>query len=307
MMLLLLTAIYCADEKPTVYFTKDISPESLVTLYDKLGIKLTGKIALKVHSGEANGPYFLRPKFLKKIYDHVGGTFVECNTAYNSGRGNTEKHMQTARTNGWVGGDVEFQVMDEHANNDYELKIEPHTQIAKNIVGEHLKDYNSCLVLSHLKGHGMGGFGGALKQLSIGFASKAGKSYIHSGGKNSATQEEFTKAMADSASSIVKFFRDQEYGGIAFINVMVNISKDCDCAGTGAAKPEIQDIGVLASLDPVAIDQASIDLIKDSKECDGKTKWLAQLDRQLGENTIKIAEELGVGSREYKLIDLDEE
>lgn len=304
--LLLLAAITC-QEKPTVYFTKKITPDALVTLYDKLGIKLSGKIALKVHSGEPDGPYFLRPSFLKKIYDHVGGTFVETNTAYNSGRGNTEKHTQTARANGWIGGDVEFQILDEHAENDYEIEIEPHKQITKNIVGEHTKDYNSCLVLAHLKGHGMGGFGGALKQLSIGYASKAGKSNIHSAGKNSATQEEFTASMADAASSIVKFFRDQDFGGIAFINVIANISMDCDCAGKGAHAPQIADIGVVASLDPVAIDKASIDLIRDSEDGQGKTNWLNQLENRLGEHTIEVAEELGVGSSDYKLINIDED
>lgn len=237
----------------------------------------------------------------------MGGTFVETNTAYNSGRGNTEKHMQTARKNGWIGGDVKFQILDEHPENDYELEIENNKQIEKNIVGEHLADYNSCLVLAHLKGHGMGGFGGALKQLSIGFASKAGKTNIHNAGKKSATQEEFTNSMADAASSIVKFFRDQEYGGIAFINVMVNISISCDCAGKGAPAPEIKDIGVLASTDPVAIDQASIDLIRESQEGNGKSKWLKQLEDKLGENTIKVAEKLGVGTTQYKLINIDKE
>ena len=299
-------------QKSDVYFTKDISSQKIVDMFKKLNIELTGKIGLKVHTGEREGPYFLRPSLLKDIYDYTGGTFIECNTAYTSGhRHTTELHEGTLKINGW--SDYRIVIMDENENNDYKLNVKNHHNISENIVGEHLKDFDSCLVLAHFKGHTMGGFGGAMKQLSIGFASRAGKANIHSGGytteyedcwNHEAAQFDFTSAMADAASTIVDYFKGK--GKIAYINVLANISTMCDCGGKWAPAPNISDIGILASLDPVAIDQACYDLIYNEHTI-GSEKWVDQATRLLALNTLKVAEELGIGSRDYNLIDVDKE
>ena len=299
-------------QKSDVYFTKDISSQKIVDMFKKLNIELTGKIGLKVHTGEREGPYFLRPSLLKDIYDYTGGTFIECNTAYTSGhRHTTELHEGTLKINGW--SDYRIVIMDENENNDYKLNVKNHHNISENIVGEHLKDFDSCLVLAHFKGHTMGGFGGAMKQLSIGFASRAGKANIHSGGytteyedcwNHEAAQFDFTSAMADAASTIVDYFKGK--GKIAYINVLANISTMCDCGGKWAPAPKIRDIGILASLDPVAIDQACYDLIV-NENTTGSEEWITQSDRLIGLNTIKASEELGIGTRDYNLIDVDKE
>ena len=299
-------------QKSDVYFTKDISSQKIVDMFKKLNIELTGKIGLKVHTGEREGPYFLRPSLLKDIYDYTGGTFIECNTAYTSGhRHTTELHEGTLKINGW--SDYRTVIMDKNEANDYNLTVKNHHNISENIVGEHLKDFDSCLVLAHFKGHTMGGFGGAMKQLSIGFASRAGKANIHSGGVSSdyldcwnhkADQFDFTSAMADAASTIVDYFKGK--GKIAYINVLVNISRVCDCGGKRAPPPNISDIGILASLDPVAIDQACYDLIYNEHTA-GSEQLINQSTRLLGLNTLKVAEELGIGSRDYNLIDVDKE
>ena len=299
-------------QKSDVYFTKDISSQKIVDMFKKLNIELTGKIGLKVHTGEREGPYFLRPSLLKDIYDYTGGTYIECNTAYTSGhRHTTELHEGTLKINGW--SDYRIVIMDENENNDYKLNVKNHHNISENIVGEHLKDFDSCLVLAHFKGHTMGGFGGAMKQLSIGFASRAGKANIHSGGytteyedcwNHEAAQFDFTSAMADAASTIVDYFKGK--GKIAYINVLANISTMCDCGGKLAPPPNISDIGILASLDPVAIDQACYDLIYNEHTI-GSEKWVNQATRLLALNTLKVAEELGIGTRDYNLIDVDKE
>ena len=299
-------------QKSDVYFTKDISSQKIVDMFKKLNIELTGKIGLKVHTGEREGPYFLRPSLLKDIYDYTGGTYIECNTAYTSGhRHTTELHEGTLKINGW--SDYRIVIMDENEANDYKLNVKNHNNISENIVGEHLKDFDSCLVLAHFKGHTMGGFGGAMKQLSIGFASRAGKANIHSGGytteyedcwNHEAAQFDFTSAMADAASTIVDYFKGK--GKIAYINVLANISTMCDCGGKLAPPPNISDIGILASLDPVAIDQACYDLIYNEHTI-GSEKWVNQATRLLALNTLKVAEELGIGSRDYNLIDVDKE
>ena len=299
-------------QKSDVYFTKDISSQKIVDMFKKLNIELTGKIGLKVHTGEREGPYFLKPSFLKDIYDYTGGTYIECNTAYTSGhRHTTELHEGTLKINGW--SDYRIVIMDENEANDYKLNVKNHHNISENIVGEHLKDFDSCLVLAHFKGHTMGGFGGAMKQLSIGFASRAGKANIHSGGytteyedcwNHEAAQFDFTSAMADAASTIVDYFKGK--GKIAYINVLANISTMCDCGGKWAPAPNISDIGILASLDPVAIDQACYDLIYNEHTI-GSEKWVNQATRLLALNTLKVAEELGIGSRDYNLIDVDKE
>ena len=270
--LLIILLILQTFEKSDVYFTKEISGEKIVEMFKKLNITLKGNIGLKVHTGEKDGPYYLRPSLLNNIYDYTNGTFIECNTAYlRRWRHNTSIHQQLLEWNGW--NNYRIVLMDENEENDIILNVTKPHNITKNYVGEHLYDYNSCLVLAHFKGHPMGGFGGAMKQLSIGFASRAGKSYIHSGGyttnyleawTHKATQKDFTAAMADAASTVVDYFKNN--GGIAYINVLANISKVCDCGGTAAPPPKIRDIGILASLDPVAIDKACYDLIVREKQ-----------------------------------------
>ena len=305
----LLTII--SSKKPDVFFTKIITPERMVDIFKKLNVKLTGKVGLKIHSGETGGLYFLKPDFLHKIYEYTNGTFLECNTAYNSERSNSENHKKLLKQHGWYDKGRNIDLMDENPNDDIKFYILNHKMINTTYAGSHLQLYDSCLVLSHFKGHKMGGFGGALKQLSIGFASQRGKAWIHSGGKEldwtkglDGDQEEFTKAMADSASVIVNYFRSK--GEIAFINVLANISTSCDCAGSGAPEPKIKDIGILASTDPVAIDTASLDLIKQIND-EGSKELLDQIKGLLGENTIDTAEMLGVGSREYNFINIDDD
>ena len=297
--------------KSDVYFTKIISPEKIVELYEKLNIKLTEPIGLKIHTGEKNGPYYLRPSFLKDIYNYTNGTFIECNVAYKGSRYTTELHKDLLKYNGW--NQYRTLIMDESEENDIALKVNNPHIISENIVGKNLNNFNSCLVLSHFKGHGMGGFGGALKQLGIGFASRAGKTYIHTAGKTKdykelwskvATQLDFTAAMADAASTIVNYFKNK--GGIAYINVLANISKSCDCTGIRAAEPRIRNIGILASIDPVAIDKACYDLI--AKENNpGSQEWIKQSESKFGLNTLNKAVEHELGSLEYNLIDIDNE
>lgn len=311
--ILFIVLLYNSFQKSDVYYMKKISSKNIVKIFKKLNVTLSGNLGLKVHTGEIGGRFFLRPDFLQEIYDYTNGTFIECNTAYTSyGRHTTELHKETLIYNGWVNNSRRMVLMDENESDDFILPIQNHKNISHNIVGGHLKDFYSCLVLAHFKGHAMGGFGGALKQLSIGFASRAGKSNIHSGGfttnytetwSHRAEQKDFTSAMADAASSIVKYFRER--GGIAFINVMSNISIRCDC-GTGAPDPKIRDLGILASLDPVAIDRASFDLIiKENTE--GAHEWIENSDSRLGENTLNVSEELGTGTQEYNLIYIDDD
>jgi uncharacterized Fe-S center protein len=312
LVLFLLSLIYCA-EKADVYFTKIITPDRMVDMFKKLNVKLTGNVGLKVHSGETGGLYFLKPDFLQKIYDYTNGTYLECNTAYNSQRSNSDTHKQLLNEHAWYANGRRMDLMDENPDEDIKFRLKNFNQIDVTYAGAHLEKYDSCVVLSHFKGHPMGGFGGALKQLSIGFASQRGKTWIHSGGRildwrqgisGKATQEEFTNAMGDAASAIVDYFKGK--GQIVYLNVLANISKSCDCAGKSAPAPKIKDIGILASTDPVAIDQACLDLIKKTTD-EGTQDLLNQINKLLGENTIKAAEKLGVGTTEYNLIDVDEE
>ena len=309
--ILLLLMLFETFQKSDVYFTKEITSEKIVEMFKKLNVKLEGKVGLKVHSGEKDGPYFLRPHFLEKIYEYTKGTFIECNTAYDGYRNSTKAHKELLGWNGWT--KYNTVIMDEDDGN-FTLKVEKPNNISVNYVGSKLKDFDSCLVLAHFKGHPMGGFGGAMKQLSIGFASTAGKSYIHSGGYtldynecwdiHEAEQLDFTAAMADAASTIVKYFKDR--GGIAYINVLVNISEICDCGGILAPPPKIRDIGILASTDPIAIDKACYDLIV-KENTSGSKDWVNQSERLLGLNTLVVGEKIGLGSLEYNLIDVDEE
>ena len=310
--ILLLLIVLETFQKSDVYFTKEITSEKIVEMFKKLNVKLEGNIGLKVHTGEQNGPYYLRPHFLENIYNYTKGTFIECNTAYESGvRHLTSLHKQLLEWNGWT--KYKTVIMDEEDNTDLTLKVEKPNNISENYVGAKLKDFNSCLVLAHFKGHPMGGFGGSMKQLSIGFASRAGKSHIHSGGftqnytqcwDHEAEQLDFTAAMADAASTIVKYFKDR--GGIAYINVLANISKVCDCGGVQAPPPRVRDIGILASTDPIAIDKACYDLIV-KENTDGSKDWVDQAETLLGLNTLKVGEKIGLGSLDYNLIDVDKE
>ena len=309
---LLIFLLFCEFiQKENVYFTKNITSSNMIKLLQKLNVKLSGNIGLKIHSGEIGGKYFLHPNFLQEIYDYTNGTFIECNTAYRAGRHSTEEHRKVLAANGWLDNNRRTVIMDEDPNSDFNLSISDPAQISENIVGAHLNDFNSSIVLAHFKGHGMGGFGGALKQLSIGFASQRGKTWIHSAGRSTdwtkgisgTSQIEFTNSMGDAASSIVKYFRER--GGIAFISVMANISKSCDCAGARAPEPKIHDIGILASTDPVALDRACLDLIKKYVD-NGTEELLNQIDRLEGENTIFVAEKHGIGSQEYNFIDIDD-
>lgn len=291
--------------KPKVYFTKTITPESVVKLYKKLGIELKGKIAAKVHSGEEGNQNYLKPDFWRPIIKKLDATVVECNTAYPGERNSTKKHQKTLEKHGWL-DDLEFDLLDAEGP-DEEIEISDGKVIKKNYLGKSLKNYDSLIVLSHFKGHPMGGYGGALKQLSIGLASTKGKCYIHSAGKvdnqlllwmNTAPQDKFLESMADAASSVVNLYK----GKIAFINVMKNMSVDCDCCAK-AEDPCMADIGILSSLDPVAIDQACIDLVKNSND-PGKEHLLERISSRNGEHTIEAAELLGLGSRDYELIEL---
>ena len=297
--------------KSRCLFYKKKTDQRMVDIFKKLKVKLTGKVGLKIHSGEPGGLYFLKPNFLQKIYDYTKGTFLECNTAYQSRRLETETHKELLKENGWTENGRRIDIMDENPDEDKEFYLKNYVQINNTFAGRHIELYDSCVVLSHFKGHQMGGFGGALKQLSIGFASRRGKTWIHTAGKtenykeifnNIAPQENFTNAMADAASAIVNYFKDK--GKIVYINVLANISIACDCAGTSAPEPEIKDIGILASTDPVAIDTACLDLIKKTKE-NGTQPFIDQVNNLLGENTINMAEKLGIGTKKYNLIDID--
>lgn len=290
--------------KSTVYFIKDITPENVVKIYEKLGKELTGKVAVKVHSGEKGNQNYLHPEFMRSIVEHVHGTIVECNTAYEGARNTTEKHQQLIKDHGWTDY-FPVDIMDAEADTTLEI---PNGKIIKqNFVGQNLNNYDSMLVLSHFKGHPMGGYGGALKQLSIGVASSAGKAWIHSAGKtkdqnelwsNVAEQDQFLEAMADAASSVVAHFN----GNMAFINIMCNMSVDCDCCAV-AEDPCMKDIGILASLDPIAIDRACVDLVKNSDD-PGRGHLLERITSRHGEHTIEAAATLGFGSTDYELIEL---
>ena len=285
-----------------VYFTKDVRKDSLVKIYKALNKELPGKVAVKLHSGEKGNKNYLRPSYVEELVNYVNGTVVECNTAYPGARNTTEKHRHLMDEHEWTKY-FNVDIMDSEGP-DLVLEIPNGKQIKKNFVGKHIANYDSMLVLSHFKGHAMGGFGGALKQLSIGCASSYGKAYIHGAGNPDedmfkTDQLSFVTAMGDAASSVHKYFK----GNIVYITAMVNISIDCDCDGNASA-PCMQDIGLLASTDPVAIDQACIDIIYNSTD-PGKDKLIKRIEEKLGINIIKVAEEDGAGSRQYELIDID--
>lgn len=293
-------------EKSKVYFSKEITPENVIKMYETLGVKLPGKIAIKLHSGEHGNQNYLRAEFVKPMIEYLKGTVVECNTAYDGARNSTEKHKELMKEHNWTKY-FDVDIMDAEGP-DLVLDIPNGKVIKENYVGKNLENYDSMLVLSHFKGHPMGGFGGAIKQLSIGVSSSAGKSWIHSAGKtlkqeelwdNVAKQDDFLEAMADAASSVVKHFGKN----IVYINIMCNLSVDCDCCAV-AEDPCMKDIGILASTDPIAIDQACVDLIYNSKD-PGRDHFVQRVERQHGIHTIEAANELGFGTREYELINID--
>ena len=295
--------------KAKVYFTREITPEKVVEMYDAMGVELPGKVAVKVHSGEKGNQNFLRPEFWRPMVDKVQGTIVECNTAYGDAttgvRDNTPEHLKLIEEHRWTKY-FDVDLMDAEGP-DVTWPIPDGKILKENKLGKHIENYDSMLVLAHFKGHPMGGYGGALKQLAIGCASRAGKALIHSAGKTDdrfetwqqhADSVAFPEAMADAASSVTEHFK----GKIAFINVMKNLSVDCDCCAV-AEDPCMKDIGILASTDPVAIDQACMDLVMNSDD-PGKDHSMERVNSRNGIHTIEAAADLGVGSREYELIEI---
>ncbi len=284
-----------------VYFSRKITPEAVAELYDLLGKRLDGKVAVKLHSGEVGNQNFLKPDFWKPIIDKVGGTVTECNTAYEGQRSTTAKHLKTLKKHGWS-EHFDVDLMDAEGP-DLVLDIPEGKVIKKNYVGKNLANYSSLLVLSHFKGHPMGGYGGALKQLSIGIASSYGKAYIHGAGDTkeiwTSEHDSFLEAMADAALSIIRYFN----GNIVYVNVMKNMSVDCDCCAV-AEDPCIRDIGILVSDDPVAIDQACIDLVYAAKDDPGQKHFLERVESRNGVHTIEAAAALGAGVPEYELIEV---
>ncbi len=286
--------------KSKVYFTQTITPEQMVKMYNILGVNLKGNVAVKLHSGEVGNQNFLRPEFMRPIVKHVNGTIVECNTAYKGERNTTKKHKKTIEYHGWSGiGSVD--IMDEDGDIALEVKNGIHLDV--NYVGKNIKNYDSLLVLSHFKGHPMGGFGGALKNISIGIASAYGKAYIH-GVKVveniwSANHDAFIESMADAASTIHEMYKDK----VVYINVMANMSVDCDCCAK-AEDPCMKDIGILASLDPLALDKACVDLVYQSDD-KGKDHLIERIESRNGTLILEAAKKLNIGSLEYELINVD--
>ena len=291
-------------EKSKVYFCREVSPLKLVEMYKLLGKDLKGKVAVKVHSGEEGNQNYLKPEFMKDIIDYVDGTVVECNTAYAGERNTTEKHKKTIEKHGW-NKLYKFDLLDEEGSISIPVKNGIH--LKEDLLGKNISKYDSMLVISHFKGHPMGGYGGALKQLSIGCASSEGKALIHSAGTNKdqytlwdnlPEQNDFLESMAEAAGAVIDYFK----GNMVFINVMANMSVDCDCCAV-AEDPCMKDMGILISLDPVAIDKACIDLVMNSND-PGKEHFMERVNSRNGIHTIEKANELGYGSIEYELIEL---
>ena len=297
-------------EKPKVYFSKIITPENLIEIYKKLNFKLQGNIGIKIHSGEKGNKNFLGPEIMKPIVDYLDGTIIETNTSgpeKSTARTTVEKHKKLLEEHGWSKTFKKVEILDSE-QPDEELDIPNGLRFKKNYIGSKTKNFDSFLVISHFKGHLMGGYGGALKQLSIGFSSRIGKTLIHSGGKNSDPEKfmqnfcpdkDFKEFMADCAFSVVNKFR----GKMAFINIMKNISIDCDCDGK-AKPPCMKDIGILASLDPVAIDKACLDLVYSSND-PGKDELIQRIESKFGPHIIECSVKLGTGSSDYELINID--
>ena len=292
-------------EKSKVYFIKEINSENLIKIYDALGVDLSGKIGVKISTGEPGGHNFLNPNLIKDLVKKINGTIIECCTAYGGKRQDPKDHWQAIKDHGFY--DIApCDIMDEF--DEFEIPINNGFHLDKDIVGEHLKKYNSILMLSHFKGHAMGGFGGALKNMSIGMASTKGKLNIHSAGKtlnqqetwnNLPPQDDFLESMADACKGIISYFGKEN---IVYINVANNLSVDCDC-DSNPADPEMNDLGIFASLDPVALDQACYDAVINSND-EGKKALIERMDSRHAIHTVEAANELGLGSREYEIINL---
>ena len=286
---------------PAVYITDDISPEGMKKVYDALDRSLNGNVAVKLSTGEAGGNYYLSPDLIKDLVQSVNGTIVECNTAYGGSRSSTAMHRQVAKDHGFT--DVaEVDIMDE--NGSMSIPVTGGINLTEDLVGENLKNYDSMMVLSHFKGHSMGGFGGAVKNISIGIGSADGKRLIHSGGRirttwGGATQDQFLESMAEAAGAVIDYMGEEN---MLYISVMNNLSVDCDC-DSNPAKPDMHDSGILASLDPVALDQACVDLVYTAP--DGAS-LIQRIDSRNGIHTLEHAESIGAGSRGYELISVDD-
>ena len=294
-------------KKSKVYFTKEITPESLIKMYETLGVELKGKVAVKLSTGEAGGHYFLNPNLIKDLVHKVNGTIVECNTAYAGKRNTTKDYWETIKDHGFT--DIAaVDIMDEEG--DMPIPVENGFHLKEDYVGEHLKNYDSILVLSHFKGHAMGGFGGALKNISIGIGSSNGKAWIHTAGKtknpeelwdNLPEQDDFLESMADASKGVINY-RGKE--NMVYINVANNLSVDCDCDSNPHA-PEMADLGIFASTDPVALDQACYDAVVNAEDS-GKAALIERMDSRHGIHTVEAANKLGLGNREYEIINIDE-
>jgi uncharacterized Fe-S center protein len=307
-----LMATLVAAAQPKVYFTKEISPESLVKIYKALGVEATGRVAVKISTGEGGNTHYLKPPFIRPLVEEVNGTIVECCTAYGGTRQDPKRHWETIHEHGF---DSIFAVdlMDEFG--DIRIPVKDRKHLKYDIVGEHLPNYDFMINLAHFKGHAMGGFGGVLKNASIGVASTAGKAYIHSAGKTTdaklawtpgyiaagRTQDSFLESMAAAAQAVHNYFG----GRVIYINVMNNLSVDCDC-DSHPAKPELQDMGIMASLDPVAVDQACLDMVFNyqGKPGDDNQPLIRRINRQHGTYITDYAEQIGLGSKKYELIKL---
>ena len=282
-----------------VFFTKEITPENMVKMYDALGVKLPGKVAVKLHSGEVGNQNFIRPEFMEPVIGHVNGTIVECNTAYEGARSDSKEHWKTMDLHGWT-KIADVDIMDE--DGEMGLPVQGGTYVKTNFVGDHIKNYDSMLVLSHFKGHPMGGFGGALKNISIGIASAHGKGIIHGAGDDSAwsdNQNAFLISMAEAAKSIVDYYGDK----IVYISVMCNMSVDCDCCAV-AEDPKVGDMGILASTDPVALDQACLDILYASDDA-GKADLIERIESRNGKLIVETAYNLKAGDTAYELVELN--
>ena len=294
--------------KSKVYFTREISPASLVRVYGALGVTLPGKVAVKIAPGEAGTPNDRQPELIQELVQTLNGTSVECNTAYEGARNDTTAHLQTAKEHGFT-KIADVDIMD--ADGEIEIPVKNGKHLEVDIIGKNFENYDSMLNLAHFKGHPMGGFGGALKNQSIGIASAAGKAYIHTAGKSrdvatlwehTAPQDDFLESMAEAATAVADYMREQEKP-IVYINVINNLSVDCDCVATPEA-PCMADIGIAGSLDPVALDQACIDMIWNSDD-PGRDHFVERVERQNGRLSIDAAARLGLGSKEYELVELD--
>ena len=294
-----------ADKRPAVYFIEEITPENLVRIYEALGRKAEGRVAVKVSTGEPGGHNFLQPTLIADLVHKVGGTIVECNTAYGGGRSDTENHLKAAADHGFT-SIADVDIMD--ADGEVALPVKGGRHLKEDFVGRNYLNYDFTVILSHFKGHAMGGFGGAIKNMSIGIASSKGKAWIHSAGKTKdqnkvwgdlPAQDDFLESMAEAAKAVADHCGDK----ILYISVANNLSVDCDC-DSSPEDPKMGDIGILASLDPVALDKACVDMVRASKD-HGKIHLIERIDSRHGMHTLDYGEKIGLGSQEYRLVRLD--